>query len=214
MKKLILSIFITSVGLAGVAGIPVLQYPNDKETGIEATPTLRWIGTANDSVYHIQVSLSSTFNTTIVNDSTITLQKRTLDNLLKGVTYYWRVRARGTTGGWSAYTSTRRFTVVSSISPVPLVYPPAINYNMSVSNTFYKGDSVYIGATKEKPIIVSIGRFGTSDTLKCIFVNDSTNVRFILAGNLSVITFRCYVPFIRMKTTGATIVRVIAPVEY
>lgn len=89
---------------------PVLLSPPDSATGQPLNPVLSWTATAGAIRYHLQVSANSGFTSLVVNDSTLTLTSKQVGPLSLYTTYYWRVRAENT-GGESAFSSPRRFTV-------------------------------------------------------------------------------------------------------
>jgi hypothetical protein len=88
------------VPLALVA--PTLIAPVNAAMITTRTPTLTWGTVIGAATYRIQVSTVSTFTTTIVNDSTLTVGAKVVTNANAG-TYYWRVNAKnaGGTSAWS-----------------------------------------------------------------------------------------------------------------
>jgi hypothetical protein len=121
--------------LTDVANLPLaptLTSPANGSTGISLSPTMVWNSVAGAASYRLQVSASSTFSTTVVNDSTITGTSRTIGPLAGGVTCYWRVRAKNSygTGNWS---SVWNFTTIAP--------PPACvahwSFDSSSGNTYY-----------------------------------------------------------------------------
>jgi len=108
-------------------GVPPLLSPADNATGIPTSgTTLQW-GTALSSspvTYHVQLSTDQNFLSNIVaEDSTLsglTFPTPALQNCL---TYYWRVRAKNSTGP-GAYSAARSFRVVLSATSVPVPLSP------------------------------------------------------------------------------------------
>jgi hypothetical protein len=90
-----------------VPGAPIpISPPNQTSPTISRPPTLTWSAPAGGSAsYQVQVSTSSSFGTTIFNQSNITTTSRAVSGLSANVTYYWRVRAANAGGGTSAWSS-------------------------------------------------------------------------------------------------------------
>ncbi|MBM4159374.1 MAG: T9SS type A sorting domain-containing protein, partial [Ignavibacteria bacterium] len=80
---------------------PVLLSPANNSTGISLTPALDWDSVSSASVYHVQVSLDSTFATTVINDSVnapATIYNVGSGKLSPLTKYYWRVDASNIVG--------------------------------------------------------------------------------------------------------------------
>jgi hypothetical protein len=92
-------------GLVQVPDPPTLQSPSNGATDTSCTPTLNWADSAGAASYTVQVSTSSGFSSTIVNQS-VTNSQYTIPNgtLSSYTTYYWRVNASNSAGtsGWSS----------------------------------------------------------------------------------------------------------------
>ena len=117
--------------IAAPATAPTLSTPANAATGISITPTLTWSTVAGAATYHIQLSTVSTFATTVVDDSTLTVGTKTISPALTvNVTYYWRVNANnaGGTGAWSTLFS---FKTVSTgiIAASPHYVPVTMGHN-------------------------------------------------------------------------------------
>jgi hypothetical protein len=97
-----------SVNLAAPPA-PTLLSPYNTQTNLPTTLTLRWDSSAGAAKYRIQVSTSSLFQSTVLDDSNLTTTSRKLGPLTNNTTYYWRVSARNS-GGTSQYSSTWTFT--------------------------------------------------------------------------------------------------------
>jgi hypothetical protein len=96
---------------------PTLSAPQNGETNLPTTLVLKWDTAAGATQYHMQLSTSSLFLTTVVDDSSLTGTSRQVGPLSNNQTYYWRVRARNS-GGTSSFSSTWSFTPL-----YPDVYP-------------------------------------------------------------------------------------------
>lgn len=99
---------------------PVLAAPANGSTNRPTDPVLSWNASTGADTYRVQVSTTSAFLTTVVNDSTISGLSRQVTGLSNGVTYYWRVNAKDSSGT-SAYSTIWSFTVANLAAPtVPL----------------------------------------------------------------------------------------------
>jgi Ice-binding-like/Fn3 associated len=103
---------------------PVLNLPVDAAVNVSTSPTLIFVGTAGDSVYHLQIDTSNVFGTTVYNDSTLTGVSDTITGLRNATKYYWRVSVKDSAnagGGTSAYSTIRSFTTWNSTPTTPLL---------------------------------------------------------------------------------------------
>ncbi|MCX6134195.1 MAG: fibronectin type III domain-containing protein [Ignavibacteriales bacterium] len=105
---------------------PSLSSPSNGATGIATTSTLSWTSSSGATSYRLQVSTSSSFSTTVVNDSTLTGTSQTVGPLNNGTLYYWRVNAKNS-GGTSSYSSTYSFTTIIAAPTAPTLTLPANN---------------------------------------------------------------------------------------
>ena len=103
---------------------PALAEPIDAANNVSITPTLSWTKAPGATTYRLQVSLSTTFSVTIVNDSTIADTTKTIGPLQNSATYYWRVSAKND-GGTSAWSQARSFTTIVAAPEVPTLAVPA-----------------------------------------------------------------------------------------
>ncbi len=101
---------------------PVLVSPLNGTTGVATTTTLNWSASTGATKYRLQLSTSSSFATTAVDDSTVTGTSRQIGSLLNNTIYYWRVSVinAGGTSGWSTVWS---FTTFVQASVVTLSLP-------------------------------------------------------------------------------------------
>ncbi len=91
---------------------PILSSPSDGSIVGSLTPTLSWSVATGASSYAVQVSLSTAFGTTIVNQSTTGTSLIT-SSLTNATQYYWRTNATSA-AGTSAWSSPRTFTTPAS----------------------------------------------------------------------------------------------------
>ena len=105
---------------------PALQSPANAATGIDTTVQLQWTASPGATSNQVQVSTSSGFLTTLVNQSGISGASYTVSSLAPGTAYFWRVRAANGAGqgSWSAV---RQFTTRAAVSvpAAPALQTPA-----------------------------------------------------------------------------------------
>jgi hypothetical protein len=84
---------------------PTLSAPANGSTDTTCTPTLDWDDSVGATTYTVQVSVSSSFGSTLINQ-TVSASQYTVPggNLTSFTTYYWRVNATNMhgTSGWSS----------------------------------------------------------------------------------------------------------------
>lgn len=116
---------LTFIVTAPVTPYPVPEAPVEDAPGIDTVVVFRWHSwLATGITYHLQVSTSSTFTTTVVDDSTIADTLKQVTSLARGVKHYWRVFARNAVGT-SEPSPTRSFTP-------SFVYPSSIEVADSI----------------------------------------------------------------------------------
>ncbi len=112
---------------------PTLSSPTNGATNQPILLTLSWNASSGATSYRLQVSTSSSYGTTVVDDSTLTSTSRQVSGLSNSTTYYWRMNAKNS-AGTSAYSSTWSFatSVPPPASPVFSVTPTSINFGTVV----------------------------------------------------------------------------------
>jgi hypothetical protein len=109
------TIFIDNLRLVGNAdplitpSAPTLLSPATSATNQLKRPVLSWLSSAGASSYHLQVLTSSSYSSTVFDDSTLFLTVQQITNLAVSTTYYWRVSAKNA-NGTSSYSSSFHFT--------------------------------------------------------------------------------------------------------
>jgi hypothetical protein len=103
------SVWNFTTNAAAVPAVPTLAAPANAATGEPTTLTLTWNSATRATSYEAQVSLVSTFATTVFDETGITALNAAVSGLSGGTLYYWHVDARNATGT-SAYSAARNFT--------------------------------------------------------------------------------------------------------
>jgi hypothetical protein len=103
---------------------PTLSSPANGATGVALSSTMAWNAVTGATSYRLQVSTTTTFSITSVNDSTQTGTSKAIGPLTGATIYYWRVRAKNAfgTGPWSLV---RSFTTIWSPPAAPALVSPA-----------------------------------------------------------------------------------------
>jgi hypothetical protein len=152
--------------VAAVPATPTPAAPADTAKNVSLTPTLSWNAVTGAATYHVQVSISSGFVTTLVDDSTLTVTSKQLSGLLNNTAYYWRVRAKNA-GGWGSYSTAQSFTTVAAVPAAPTLAVPADTAkNVSLTPTL-SWNAVTGATTYHVQVSISSG-FAT------VLVDDST----------------------------------------
>jgi hypothetical protein len=124
--------------MAAIPDSPILSSPANGATNQPPGLSLTWNTVSNASTYRVQLSTTSSFATTVVDDSTLTVLTKAVGPLTAGTTYYWRVNAKseGGTGAWSAYWS---FTIIAPPA-APILSSPvnlSLNQPLNLPLTWY-----------------------------------------------------------------------------
>ncbi|MCH8034910.1 MAG: fibronectin type III domain-containing protein [Bacteroidetes bacterium] len=119
-----------------VPNAPTLESPDDGALEVETSLLLTWTASVGADSYGLQVSLTSTFSSTIYDETEITTTSYPLSNLAENTKYYWRVNATNT-GGTSGYSSPFNFTTVSTITlNSNIAFPSKTNPSDYTSNEY------------------------------------------------------------------------------
>jgi hypothetical protein len=77
---------------------PGLVSPAQNAAGVSVTPTLIWNAVTGAATYQVQVATDSLFMSLLKNDSNLTATSRSAGALTVSTGYFWRVRARVSSG--------------------------------------------------------------------------------------------------------------------
>jgi hypothetical protein len=149
----------------GLPPPPTLSYPPDGATDVPTSTVLRWNASAEAMTYGVQVSTSSSFSTTVVNQTGINQTTYYATGLANGTTYYWRVNAANI-AGTSSWSPTWSFTTIPPPpAPPTLDAPlngatvstnPTLNWNASSGATSYRVQ-VSVGSSFVNPAVDETG---------------------------------------------------------
>ena len=126
------------------------------------TPTLAWNASTGATSYGLQVSTTSSFTTTAVNQTGITGTSYAVPStqLSNSTTYYWRVNATNA-AGTSAWSATRSFTTVVAPPAAPTLVSPT-NGATGVSRTPLLTWNASSGATSYRVQVSTNSSFSTT----------------------------------------------------
>lgn len=119
------------------AAAPVLVYPSANAVGIPLSAALTWGRVYGASTYEVTISNNQTFSTSIIDSSNIRDSSFAIASLLKETMYYWRVKAKNSSGS-SDWSAVRSFTTIAAlkVTAKPFVYV-APNFNLTTGMLSY-----------------------------------------------------------------------------
>lgn len=121
--------------IGGTPGAPMLLSPSNGARNEPRSIDLSWGASTFATAYEVQISLSSSFTTTIFDQSGATITSALVSNLSNGTTFYWRANASNANGiSWSNV-----WSFMTSVTPV-LPQNDAIN---SKGISFSKSGIIY-----------------------------------------------------------------------
>jgi len=153
---------------AALPATPALLSPVNAAFGQPTSLTFSWGAVSGAATYDVQVSTSSTFGTTITEDSTLTSASKAITNLAAGSTFYWRVRAKNAigVGPWSGAWSLTTALPPAAPSVPTLLSPANAGANQTLTPTL-AWSTVSTAATYHVQV-------STSNTFTAILSQDST----------------------------------------
>ncbi len=94
---------------------PLLSFPVNNSSGQPLMLDLQWQGSPQAESYFLQVAKDDLFEAMVINESNLSATNFTLDTLLPGTTYYWRVSSKGENGS-SSFTDIWSFTTTGTVN--------------------------------------------------------------------------------------------------
>ena len=107
------------------------QTPAIGTIDVPMPPTITWAEFTGAASFQLQVSVNSSFNPLVFNDSTLTTMSKQIPGLSILTQYYWRVRAKNSRG-WSDWTATGSFTT-AGVPPDKVSLKSPLNNALEVS---------------------------------------------------------------------------------
>jgi len=138
--------FTTATG--GTApSIPTLSSPSNGSTNVAIPPTLSWNASSGAPSYRLQVSTSSSFSSTVYDQSGPTSTSQQVSGLSNNTTYYWRVSATNSygTSGWSS---------VWSLTTINFTCGSTITYSGKTYNTVQIGSQCWLKENLDVGIMI------------------------------------------------------------
>jgi hypothetical protein len=124
----------TTSSIPLVPPVPVLISPADSSLNIALRPTLTWSASSGATRYRLLISKSVTFADTVVNDTNVVTTSFTIvDSLIKGTSYYWKVKAYNAADS-SIFSTQFMFTTLEDIPAVPALLSPEDGGNIYETN--------------------------------------------------------------------------------
>ena len=124
-----------------VPGTPTLALPVNSASNLETSLSFSWNAVSGTANYRLQLSTSSDFNTTVVDDSIISTTSRTGNSLSYATTYYWRVRAKNG-GGSSAWSDIWSFSTTPALPAIPILSTPVNTATDQALNLIFSWNEV------------------------------------------------------------------------
>ena len=152
---------------------PGLSSPADKALEIAIDTTLVWNSSTGGVSYGLQVSTTSDFSTTVVEQNELTETSFQVNDLENETTYFWHVNATNA-GGTSPWSTVRRFTTeqvtsVETDSGIPSDFRLGQNY----PNPFNPTTNITFDVPKSEYVILKV------------YTLLGTEVATLVSGNLS-----------------------------
>jgi hypothetical protein len=160
LSATILTVWALGISAQTIPAAPLLAAPTSGAGNQPLALTLNWNTSAGAFSYGVQVSLSSTFGTTIFSQSGATLTSTVVNGLANATTYYWRANAADTTGdtSWSGAWS---FTTIVAPPASPALVAPSSGATGEPLAVGLAWDSVGGAASYEAEVSLS-STFGTT----------------------------------------------------
>jgi hypothetical protein len=127
---------------------PALLIPAAGSTGVISPVAFSWHAVQGTVHYHFQLATDSTFASGLVkNDSTLADTSRNVVGLAAGQWYFWRVRAKFSSGG-TAFSAVRAFRTLGVFPSAPMLESPTGDQRLSDSTALCRWHPSTPGVTR------------------------------------------------------------------
>ena len=106
-----------------IPSIPTLIAPTNSASNISVSPTLSWNSATDASSYRLQVSIVSSFGSTLYDQSGLSTTQATISGLANNANVYWQVNASNA-NGTSDWSSLWSFTTIIAPPLAPVLASP------------------------------------------------------------------------------------------
>ncbi len=116
---------------------PILNFPNDKITGVSLDINLVWLKAKGADSYQLEIAFDSLFSNLLYSDSSLTDTSKLITKLNEGIKYFWRVRSINSAGksDWSDIWS---YTTLINLPAKPiLIFPSNLSKKNIVPTIFH-----------------------------------------------------------------------------
>ncbi len=156
---------------------PVLALPVNNAAGISLYPTLSWFETNGAASYQLQVSLTNTFETTIVNEvGIIGLEYLLPVELTLNTKYFWRVRATDALANQTNWSDIWNFTtiLVTPTLATPMDDATGIPINTSLTWNTSLGANQYQVQVSNDDFLTTVIDLNTANTNTNVQLENNT----------------------------------------
>jgi len=130
-----------------IPAAPTLSSPSNGSTISDDTPYFNWNDPTYAAGYHLQVDDYTSFSTPVIEQTNLSSSNYTTpsSSSLSNDTYYWRVRAKNSSGTWGDWSSTWSFTVsVSETGWLEITFSGSDIISQTNISEYYDVNSVYV----------------------------------------------------------------------
>ncbi len=137
--------------------IPSLIQPSNNALNLDTTVNIVWSKIYNASFYIVQLSVDSTFNSFILNDSSVTDTSKQISGLSSNTKYYWRVASRNL-GGNSSTSPTWNFStkILTSVDRLSGTLPKEYKLYQNYPNPFNPSTTIRYALPKDSKVILTV----------------------------------------------------------